>query len=288
MTTDAHIHFALDGGDWRRALDRHRQVPDSPWIQEKLQAYAQAGTTYLRDGGDRFGACVRAGELAPELGIEYATPLFPIHEAGNYGSFIGRAFSSEGEYQALVDEVKDRGGDFVKLMLTGIMDFDHYGVLTGYAIPSGQMRSMVAYAHAQGLPVMAHVNGAQAIKDAVAAGVDSIEHGYYSDEESRALLAASSTIWVPTLAPVGNLLGTGRFSQEVLERILQDQLQAVAQVAAAGGLIAQGSDAGAAQVFHVQALADETAYLHQALGEGGEQVTARGNKALRERFPRLV
>ena len=78
---DCHMHMVLDGIDWRAALARHRAAPDIPWIRKQLEIYRSLGFTYLRDGGDRFGAGKAARELAPEYGITYRTPLSPLHSS---------------------------------------------------------------------------------------------------------------------------------------------------------------------------------------------------------------
>lgn len=281
---DCHAHMALDGADWKAALDRHRQAPDQAFVRATLQTYADAGTCYVREGGDRFGAGWLARSLAHDYGIEYASPVFPIHMKGDYGSFIGRSFETLSDFEHLVDEVAERGGDFVKVMLSGIMDFDEYGRITGHALPRELVFAMTDYCHGHGLAVMAHINGARAIQDAVEAGIDSIEHGYYSDEASREALANSNTVWVPTLAPVCNLIGTGRFSEDVLRHIAADQRSAVAQVADMGGKIACGSDAGAACVPHVQGARDEMNLLREALGDQCDAVLTRGFDEIRGRF----
>lgn len=55
---------------------------------------------------------------------------------------------------------------------------------------------MIHIAHEEGFAVMAHVNGAGAVKDAVEAGVDSVEHGNFMDEACLQALAESGTVWV--------------------------------------------------------------------------------------------
>ena len=70
---------------------------------------------------------------------------------------------------------------------------------------------MTAAAHDAGLSVMAHVNGAQAVMDAAEAGVDSVEHGNFQNEESICCMAEHATIWVPTIVTVSNLLENGRY-----------------------------------------------------------------------------
>src|SRR5262249_36592226 len=59
-----------------------------------------------------------------------------------------------------------------------------------------ELRAAVEEAHAAGRKVAAHAHGAQGIKNAVAAGVDSIEHGSFLDDEGIALMKAHGTFLV--------------------------------------------------------------------------------------------
>ncbi|MCR5845658.1 MAG: amidohydrolase family protein [bacterium] len=282
---DAHIHMVLDGDDWKAALARHAQAPDEAFVRSTLAEYASRGCAYLRDGGDKHGAGAFAASIAGEYGIEYATPAFPLHIRGNYGSFIGCAFDDLEGCEALVDRSIETGATFIKVMFTGILDFNEFGALTGYALDGELMEAIISYAHGKGLAVMAHTNGAQAVKDAAEAGVDSIEHGYYTDAAAREALAASGTIWVPTLAPICNLIGTGRFPDEVLERIKTSHIEALRDATARGVTIGCGSDAGAACVHHGQGAIDEHALLREALGDSTDKLLTKGLETLRERFP---
>lgn len=56
---------------------------------------------------------------------------------------------------------------------------------------------------------------------ALNAGVDTLEHGNYMEEETLCQLAESETIWVPTFSPIGNLVGCGRFPDEQVRAILK-------------------------------------------------------------------
>lgn len=265
MVYDCHIHMILDGVDWKRAIAAHRHAPDDRFIRQRLAAYRAAGITYLRDGGDRWGVCRRAAELAPEYGICYRAPLCPIYQKGRYGALLGRSYETLAEFRQLVDWVGQGGGHFIKIMISGLMDFNQYGVLTDPPMEPAHIRDLVAIAHDAGFSVMAHCNGAGTILAAVTAGVDSLEHGAYLDETAAQALARSDTVWVPTLSAVGNLIGTGRYPDAVLRRILAHQMQMVRRVSQLGGHIACGSDAGAYRVEHVQGAETEAQYLAKAL-----------------------
>ena len=278
MFADLHIHMLLSGADWKAAISGHQPKPDDSLIRSRLFAYKNAGISYLRDGGDRFGVCLRAKELAPEYGITYRTPAFPIYKKGHYGGFIGRRWSDFTEYRTLLAEAQAAGADFIKLMVSGLMDFSSYGVLTEEPLTAAEMRDLIAAAHDLGYAVMAHCNGAEAVKNAVTAGVDSIEHGAYLDDEACHILAESDTVWVPTLSTIGNLIGSGRFPDQVAERILRSAQENVRKVANLGGLVGLGCDAGAFRVAHVQGTLTEEKWLREALGDrtGGTLSTAEG------------
>jgi len=284
MLAECHAHAALDGVDWRSAIARHKPFPDEGIIRKMLSAYRDAGVGYVRDGGDACGAAELSAKLAPEYGIEYRMPVFPIHKKGNYGSFIGRAYETISDYRALVAEAKARGADFIKIMISGILDFGVPGVISGFELPFKEVCELVEIAHDDGFRVMAHVNGASAVLNAAMAGIDSIEHGYYTDREARQAMADNGCIWVPTLAPFANQLGSGRFPDESLRTILSGQYEALRDGAALGIPIACGSDAGAFSVMHAEAVSDERRYLAEALGESADDIVSAADFAVMNMF----
>ena len=247
MKADCHMHMILDGDDWRASIYRHSQAPDKPYIRRILRQYQQLGYTYLRDGGDRWGAGAMARSLAPEYGITYRTPLAPLCLEGHYGGFIGIHYNNVKEYARLVLRQKQAGADFIKIMISGLMDFDHYGVLTERGLEPALIRELIHIAHEEGMPVMAHANGARTVETAADAGVDSVEHGAYLDEDALAAMAERGTVWVPTLSTIGNLRGKGRFSESAVQKILESVLE---NISSYRGLLAAGTDAGAWAVPH--------------------------------------
>ena len=250
MFVDCHIHMVLDGADWKSAIARHAQAADEGWIRQTLARYQKLGFTYLRDGGDRWGVGKRAREMAGEYGILYRTPLSPLCKLGHYGGFIGEKFENLLEYEKLVRKNKNNGADFIKIMISGLMDFDRFGVLTEEGLAPMEIRELIHIAHEEGMAVMAHANGARTVEAAAEAGVDSIEHGAYLDSEALHAMAEAGTVWVPTLSTIGNLRSRGRFDETAVARILESATENVRRFAALGGLLAPGTDAGAWAVPH--------------------------------------
>ncbi len=282
MKADCHIHTLLDGMDWKKSIDRHRAVPDLPFIRSALAKYREQGYVYLRDGGDRWGVGAAARAVSDEYGITYRTPLAPLCKAGHYGAFIGETYENLRQYAALVQTHRQKGADFIKIMISGLMDFDRPGILTEDGLPSAEIRELIHIAHEEGFSVMAHCNGAQTMETAAAAGVDSIEHGAYADGDALAAMAENRTVWVPTVSTVANLRGRGRFSETSVAEIFADTSEKIRRFSALGGLIAPGSDAGAWAVPH----GADTEYplLAEILGDVADTVLTSGTAAIISRF----
>lgn len=282
MRCDCHIHMVLDGAHWKTAIAAHRNGPDEALIRARLKRYQELGFSYLRDGGDRWGVGARARELAPEYGIRYRTPLAPLCRAGHYGGFIGTKYENLRQYASIVSGLRAQGADFVKIMISGLMDFDRFGVLTEEGLEPAEIRELIHIAHEEGFAVMAHANGARTVEAAADAGVDSVEHGAYLDGDALAAMAEMGTVWVPTLSTIGNLRGRGRFDEHAVREILASAAQNVRTFAELGGILAPGTDAGAWAVPHGSLT--EFELLAEALGPETAAILHRGTEAIIRKF----
>lgn len=277
MRADCHMHMILDGVEWRSAIARHKEKPDEDFIRQVLEIYQDLGYTYLRDGGDRWNAGKRSREIAKEYGITYRTPLAPLCKKGHYGAFIGLTWENFREYRELVVQHKENGADFIKIMISGLMDFDHFGVLSEEGLVPEEIRELIHIAHEEGMAVMSHCNGARTAEAAAVAGVDSIDHGAYLDRDALQAMEDNGTVWVPTISTIGNLRGKGRFNEEAVCRILDSALYNVSQYK---GLLAAGTDAGAWAVPHGSTT--EEGYF--AMAGVGEDRLMEGFRVIREKF----
>lgn len=288
MFGECHAHIIMDGVNYRHAIDLHRNGPDDNVIREHLKIYQDRGIIFVRDGGDALGVSARAKELAPEYGIDYRTPVFAIHKEGHYGSIVGKSFSTMPEFYKRVLEAKEQSADFIKIMTTGLLDFNAHGAITGTPLDATEVKEMVHIAHEEGMAVMSHTNGTYGVQAAVEAGVDSLEHGNYMNEESLTMLSESHTVWVPTLVTVRNLLGDGRYADETLKPIIETAEENVRKSFGLGVKVAPGSDAGAYRVLHGQGIQDEMQAFVQILGneEKAYQWLIEGEMEIRKKFCR--
>ena len=288
MYGECHAHIFMNGHNYKEAVELHKGHVNEESIRTWFREYQKRGVTFIRDGGDALGVSEYARELAGAYGITYRTPVFAIHKRGRYGGIVGKSFGDMKEYRELVEEVKRRKGDFIKIMITGIMDFNSYGVITGTPLEREEIREMVHIAHEEGFSVMAHVNAAQPVREAVLAGVDSVEHGNYIDRDCIQAMAAEGTVWVPTIATIRNLLGSGRFPDGEIEKIHASAAENLALAFRTGVRLALGSDAGAYRVLHGQGIQDEYAIFQEILDGAPELdgVLRAGEAQIQAKFQR--
>ncbi|WP_231960645.1 metal-dependent hydrolase family protein [Amycolatopsis thermoflava] len=248
---DMHTHLSGDGGFG--ALDRLADYSEDELdgvIERALQAQLAAGVTSVRDLGDRRYATLRWRGRPGLPSIVAAGP--PITSPrGHCWNMGGEASGADG-LRAAVAERAERGVDIVKVMASG------GGMTPGTDIMACQftldeLRLIVEEAHAAGLPVTAHAHGTPSVEQAVAAGVDGIEHcscftpdGIRMSDELAATIAARGITVCPTLGAVGEMTPPPAL-REFLERTgstIRDRIGQVARMADAGVRIVSGGDSG--------------------------------------------
>lgn len=290
MFGECHAHVFMNGYDYKEAVSRHKGHPDMAAVHACFEAYRRAGIDFIRDGGDRYGVSQGARAFVGDYGIDYRSPIYAIHKKGYYGDIVGFAFDTIDEYKKLVDGVTENHGDFIKIMASGILDFDHYGQVTTPLRDPGLIRQMVHIAHEEGYAVMVHVNTPAQIRYALEAGCDTIEHGYYLDRDCLQLFLETGAVWVPTLATCSNLRGCGRFDEDNVRRITASHMNNIREAVRMGVLVGCGSDAGAYMVPHAQGTMDEVRLLEEACGpdlkEKLYQSLTRSEEIIRNRFRR--
>lgn len=72
---------------------------------------------------------------------------------------MGRGFDTLKEFHQRVLEAASEGADFIKIMTTGLLDFNDHGKVTGTPVDAAEVKEMVHIAHEEGFAVMSHTNG---------------------------------------------------------------------------------------------------------------------------------
>jgi imidazolonepropionase-like amidohydrolase len=174
---DTHVHLAFDASaDAVSNLAARDDDAALAAMAEAGRASLRAGVTTVRDLGDRgyLALELRDRDRDDQPTLVAAGP--PITSPAGHCHFLrGEAEPSEQGVRAAVREHVSRGADVIKIMASG-----------GYMTPGTRqecaqfdpsvLRAAVEEAHRHGLPVTAHAHGTPAIADALAAGVDGMEH----------------------------------------------------------------------------------------------------------------
>ena len=154
------------------------------------------------------------------------------------------------EVRKKVREMLRAGADVIKVHATGgVTSPTDHPDFTQFSIE--ELKVMVEEAQFRGnRKVMAHAQGLQGVKNCIAAGIHSIEHGIYLDDEAIEKMKAQGTFLVPTLlAPVSVIefadeLGMSEGSVEKSKEVLEAHTTSFTKAVNAGVKIAMGTDAG--------------------------------------------
>ena len=290
MFGECHGHIILDGVNYTDAVTLHDADVREEIIHKHFALYQECGIAFFRDGGDNRGVSKRAAVIAPEYGIDYRTPIYALHKSGNYGDIVGFGFSDIKQFRKRLEDVSTQGADFIKIMASGIIDFDRFGAISEGFLTFEELKEIIHIIHQEGFSVMVHVNGSETIAHAIEAGADSIEHGFYMDDDTIATLVHSSCVWVPTVSTVANLLDdpNQRFDQVTVRKIVQLHSENILKAIKKGAHIALGSDAGAYLVPHCKGTKDEYAYLSKIVSDINllHNVLTEGENVIKHKFRR--
>jgi imidazolonepropionase-like amidohydrolase len=194
---------------------------------------------------------------------------------GGHGWFLGRAMDGPWDARKAVREQMAIGADCIKVIATG-------GVLTKGAVPGNaqllpeELDAAIHEAHRHNLRVAAHAIGTEGIKNALRAGIDSIEHGHMLDDEAIELFKSNNAYLVPTLAAPACILEhlqDGSQPQFVVEKartVDEAMKRNIRRAYEAGVKIAGGSDAGTPYNFHYD-YAREVELMQSLLGMSAQQ-----------------
>jgi imidazolonepropionase-like amidohydrolase len=250
---NAHTHLCLDGSPDPDAAWQRRSLTENVLVAaNQARATLQAGVTTVRDLGGLEGVdlglrnALNAGMIpGPRM---LASGLL-LCMTGGHGWWMGRQVDGPDDARKGAREQLRAGADVIKVMATG-------GVMTRGIEPGSaqltyeEMRAAVEEAKKAGKLTATHAQGTAGIKDALRAGIDSIEHGFYLDAEAIDMMLEQGAYFVPTLAALyyilqgGTEAGIPGFMVEKAKRAEDAQLDSFRRAREAGVRIAAGNDGG--------------------------------------------
>src|SRR3712207_5234834 len=210
---NCHVHLTADG-----APDLFAQVAGDTVPRATLRA-AQSAVETLQSGVTTVRDCGAADDVVVELAKAIDRGLVPgprvqaagrvITMTGGHGHFIGREADGPDEVRKATRAEIKAGAAVIKVMATG-------GVLTPGVSPTQtallpeELAVVAQEAHNSGRRVTTHAIGRSGIHNALLAGIDSIEHGFYLDDELLDLAVTRGTFLVPTMLAVDGIIRNGR------------------------------------------------------------------------------
>src|SRR5262245_31725498 len=267
---DCHVHPSMNAAAAPSAI-----VSSTDQMVALLQASLNAldtlhsGVTTVRDCGAPAGIDF-ALRRAAEEGLCVTPRLLLSGRAlcmtGGHGwHLLGREVDGPDQFRKAAREQLKAGADNVKLIASG-------GILPpGTNIGNPQLtveeiRAAVEEAHFAGKTANAHAHGAEGIKRATQAGVDSVEHCYFIDPEGIDMMLARSTVLVATSAAVRNVVSYGvaagipRHIAEKAESAIDAHVSGFKAAHRAGVRLAMGTESGVPFTRHGHNL-DELIHL---------------------------
>ena len=265
---DAHVHAMMDGRPDVSTAVSESDYTASYRAASNLEAAVEAGVTTVRDLGSRGTLALDAGEAVAAGEIDGPRVLAcgrNVIMTGGHGNWFGREADGPAEVRKAAREQLKAGADVLKCMATG-------GVLTEGAVtgaPELTPEELAAFTDAAAptdTPTAAHAHGEEGIKNAVEAGISSVEHGTFMDREAAEMMAERGTYWVPTASALRGIVDNG------VEAGIPEDAVAKAEDAAnrfddawdhaldAGVSIAMGTDAGTPFNFFAD-IPQEMAYM---------------------------
>jgi imidazolonepropionase-like amidohydrolase len=234
--TDVHVHLTGTSGEpWYMGFTQKYSAPYAATVGlTHALEMAQGGFTTVRDLGGDTGAVIAirdavaegrfpgprikvAGEPLSIIGghADAATGLPPeLAEAVDEAHLSPSVCTGPDECQKVVRHLAAAGVDVIKIMATGgVLDPGTRGLEQHFT--DAEMKAICDMAHFMGLKVAAHAHGAKGIDAAVRAGVDSIEHGTFVDDQGIKDMKARGTYYVATLmafSGVERVLGSGKLA----------------------------------------------------------------------------
>lgn len=257
LLSDSHVHYYME--PWplepaKRSLpgskDFEAEVEDAI---KRVKNALKNGLGLVRDMGDPLGINLEVkkrlmgtNQPIPEL----LTPGPGIHRPKKYGRYLGIMKDTVDEIKAaIVDLIQEKHVDYIKLVTTGIVNFEQKIVKQAPQFTTEELSEVVDFAHKYQKKVAAHCSGKEGLEIAIEAGVDFIEHAYFITDEQLQRLIKKQLFWTPTFAPVFTQgyydeCGWDNTVRQNIDEIIKTHNQMIAKAMEMGGRILAGTDAG--------------------------------------------
>ncbi|WP_270321968.1 metal-dependent hydrolase family protein [Weissella confusa] len=245
---NAHTHIVM-AADGRERAGQDGTL-DTLVALQNLQDAIASGVTTIRDAGSTDNIDLKLASKIRQERLQLPDIIGSgavLTMTGGHGSKIGMEVDGVDEVRKAARWNLKHGAQTIKLMATGGVSLDGEQP-TDEQLSVEEMTSAVLEAHHKGKPAMAHAQGTQGIKNAILAGVDSVEHAVYLDDETIQMLLDTNTAIVPTMAAPWQMLqhkdDIPAYMYDKASALWEAHQQSIRDAAAAGVNVVMGTDAG--------------------------------------------
>jgi len=280
---DAHIHFS---GARTHRLEERFVVPEQVRLLRCVndaRALLEAGFTTVKDCGGTNGLYLKMAVNEGSIkGPRILAAGYVLSQTFGHGDvhFLPLEWVKQ-KIPTICDGVDEcrraaryalrEGADFIKICATGgVMSMRDRPEHTQFTYE--EIRAIVEEARKVGTFVTAHAQGTEGIKIAIKAGVRTIDHGIYLDEEAVKMMKENNVILVPTLSIAyqivtkGKEVGIVEWGIRKATEAFEHHLRSVKMAYEAGVKIAVGTDFGGPPLFKMGTNAMELELLVEKIG----------------------
>ena len=250
---NAHTHVTdLVAADQSPALTNMTEAEVTVFAQKNLRDLLRDGVTTIRNVGSFANIDLSLARLE-QLGVITA-PLIvgsgpALTMTGGHGSAgIAREVDGPDEVRRATRQLLKAGATAIKVMATGGVTSRDGEQPDQVQLSVAEMAAAVAEAHHRNVPVAAHAQGNQGIKNAILAGVDSIEHAIFLDDEAIEQLLVADVAVVPTFGAPHAIdqhpEAVPAWMYQKNKAVIASHRQSIARAISAGVRLVMGTDAG--------------------------------------------
>lgn len=250
---DCHVHITMDGeADPFQRIAQESQADAALRGLNNAKKHIEAGITTVRNLGSKDNVDIAVRNAINEGiadGPHISASGQPIVMTGGHGHMMAIEADGEDEVRKAARTQLKAEADVLKLMATG-------GVMTKGVEPGspqlseGEMHAACEEASHAGKTTAAHAQGVEGIKNAIRAGITSIEHGIFLDDEAIDMMIQHGTYLVPTLAAPYHIVEKGleagipEHAVQKSKGVMESHQNSFRRAYEAGVKIASGTDAG--------------------------------------------
>lgn len=271
---DLHVHLMWDGSS-----NPVQTMNDEGYEQMLIRAssycqtYLQNGITTVRDVGSVDDIALHiANSVNNNLisGPNIISSGKTLTMSGGHDPFWARFVDGKEEALKGVREQIFKGAKVIKVSATGGV----YGRTEGEKVGNAELNVdeltvICNEAHKFGLKVASHAIGRDGILNSINAGIDTIEHGHYLDEELIKKMIKNDVAWIPTLFVYNQIAkqdDVPTYAKEKAIEIVEKHMQAFKRFFNNDILVGAGSDAGSPLTSH-PSLLDELLQMNEYIDD---------------------